>query len=114
MDKLRCKPGDRAKVIKSQCAANIGLIVCVVRLYQPNEIVDGTSWAVNGDSWVVVALSRSLAGVFTKGRKIGNVEYCRSGVFDDVCLVPLDDNDDGLTIATAKGKPRARKQASMA
>lgn len=102
----KCKPGDRARIIKALNPENIGLIVCVVRPYRANEIICGTSWNPGGCPWVVVALTRSLAGVHEFGPSKGRVDSTRSGVLDDAALVPLDDDDDGLTIKTSKTKPK--------
>lgn len=114
MAKTRCKPGDRAKVIKARNPENIGLIVCVVRPYKDNERIEGSTWVLDGFPWVVVALSRRLAGANTIGSSKGSIDFTRSGVIDDAFLVPLDDNDAGTTITTAKRKPRARKQTTLA
>ncbi len=107
MLKLKCKPGDRAKIINGGNKCNIGLIVCVVRRYLTGECVAGTDWITNGSSWVVTSLGKPMTtiGVFD-GTKLAQ----RTAVFDDVNLVPLDDNDDGLAIVAKKRKPRAKKQ----
>ena len=106
----RCKPGDRAKVINAVNPQTIGLIVCVVRPYESREIVEGSSWETNGKSWVVVSLSRSIAGSLSTGRSVGKIEFCRTGVFDDANLVPLNDDDAGVSITATKKKPQSKKR----
>jgi hypothetical protein len=109
-NKTRCKPGDRAKVINAVNPQNIGLIVCVVRPYKSRETVEGSSWETNGTSWVVVSLSRSIAGILTMGQPLGKIDFCRTAVFDDANLVPLNDDDASVSITATKKKPQSKKR----
>ena len=109
----RCKPGDRAKIIKALIPENIGLIVCVVRPYRPNEMINGSSWVDSSRPWVTVSLARGMASTTISGPNMGKTESCRTAVFDDSCLMPLSDDDAGATIVTSKKKPRIRKQTAL-
>jgi len=103
MNQTRCKPGDRAKVVKAVNRENIGLVVAVVRPYRDNELIDGSPWRHDGNAWVVVSLGASVVG-----RTKTEVSANRTAVFNDCCLVPLDDDDDGITRKTARTKPKRK------
>lgn len=105
----RCKPGDRAKVIKAANRENIGLVVVVVRPYRDNELIDGSSWHHDGNAWVVVSLGSQIVGVGILDKELSTN---RTAVFNDACLVPLDDDDAGTGVAVSKKKPRAKKQTA--
>jgi len=108
--KTRCKPGDRAKVIISQvCPENIGLIVVVVRPYQPKEIIDGATWVDNCPSWVVVSLGRPIFSI-REGDNL-RIEHQCVAVIPDYALVPLDDDDAGIEAKATKRKPRVKRVA---
>jgi hypothetical protein len=103
----RCKPGDRAKIIKAVCPENVGLVVCVVRSYTDGERIYGTTWANDGAAWVVVALGQLIT---SRREGLTTTEPNRTAVLNDVHLVPLDDDDPGTGTTTTKKKPRAKKK----
>lgn len=105
----RCKPGDRAKIIKAVCKENIGSVVVVVRPYLANEKIKGATWDSNGVSWVVASVGGPL--ISKQNTKDGSHLLCADfvAVLNDVNLVPLDDTDDGLSVVATKRKPRAKK-----
>lgn len=104
----RCKPGDRAKIIKAVCKENIGAVVVVVRPYLVNEKIKGSTWGSNGVSWVVASVGKPLTSKLESSGILGSDFVV---VFDDANLVPLDDNDPGNSIATSKKKPRTKRIA---
>jgi len=106
---IRCKPGDRARVIGAVCRENIGTVVVVAKPYFPNEKIDGMTWVSNGPAWVVVAVGKLITG----RDKYGIMSENRTAVLDDANLVPLDDDDAGTRVTETKKKPRAKKQKSM-
>jgi len=107
MDKTRCKPGDRAKVIRAMNPENIGLIVCVIRMYEKNEVFDDATWSTSGTPWAVASIGKPLV---TTHLKTLEKTDSYAAVFDDSCLVPLDDNDNGLTATNSRKRKTPKRE----
>lgn len=98
----RCKPGQRARIIGN--GKNIGCIVVVVR-YHFGETVSGCTWPQPIFPWVVASLGGPLRNFcLLTGRETTPKMVI---VVDDSDLEPLDDDDDGLGLATSTDLPVA-------
>lgn len=84
----RCKPGQRARIIRGTDA---GKVVVVVRHYL-GELVNGANWPENVFPWVVTSLGGLLASV--ELRTLRPCPPARTIVVDDAELQPLDDSDE--------------------
>lgn len=103
--KTRCTPGCRAKIIKAENTQNIGLIVIVLRKYIEGEEVSGSAWSHDGNAWVVTAIGAPVISWNDKEGFGAN----QTAVMNDLNLVPLTDDEDGLTSTTSK-RPRTKRK----
>jgi hypothetical protein len=102
----RCKPGQRARVIKETSAK--GCIVLVVAAHHHGQEWGGASdWKPCIFPWKTISLGRPIK--IHQGDEFWKMSmYC---VFEDSDLEPLEDDDDGLTRSTEKSKPIKRPAA---
>lgn len=103
----RCKPGQRARIIRG--GWNHGKIVLVVRPYFGEDLNGDGTWPLAILPWVVSSLGVPLRRIClsTKQEKPAKMVM----VCDDCDLQPLDDGDDGLTQTTAQDNPLVRPKA---
>jgi len=101
-NKTRCKPGDRARVIRAVNPQNINATVVVVRHYSMNELIDGSPWMDSPNPWVVVGLTGLIAGAVNGNKP----DFGRTAVMDDSQLQPLDDEDAGTTKTATRKTPK--------
>lgn len=101
---IRCKPGDRARVVRSLFPENIGKIVVVVRPYDGIEQLGKANSHVNVEesvpSWVVVPVWNPI-----KTETRGVTYFEAVSAYEDFALQPLRDDEGGIEGLTVRTKP---------
>lgn len=89
--KPRCKAGELAFIINApdKTSSNLGKVVSVVRLANPDEYSDDYSGVV----WIVESAGSSLLVICVAGDSTVSVESCIERPMRDVDLFPIRDDE---------------------
>lgn len=106
--RVRCKPGDRCRIIggaKGVPFTNAGRVVVVL-----HRADDGKTAANGGPAWHVMALGaplRTYSRFVDTGKFAREKEPSMTADIEDARLVPLDDDDDGIQESAQRRAPRS-------